>query len=93
MALKPKAKTRKYRDVEERATICAEVSSGLKDMGLDEDDEGVKDLMAVLTKFVCDEGGAVYSGVIDIPLRRLRVEYRLPGRRVERQLVKLGAMK
>lgn len=88
---------RKFRNAEERAEARAEALPRLAELehallgagGAAEEQQGMQTLRAALDKFVAqaDRGGAL-TGAVPLPTLGLRLEYALPGRRVERVFVR-----
>jgi hypothetical protein len=96
---KDKGKEDKFRTVEERKDIVAEVLAKLEEVhliGWDEDDkkyysgfEGVQELLTILREYEKPKLLSGFSGVIKVPELNRNVEYILPIRKVASHGVRL----
>lgn len=79
---------RKYRNRDERLVIRNEVIGQLSQ--LTTSDDAIHKLVDVLDVFVEQEGeGRLLVGTIDLPNIDARIEYKLPGRRVQSHFVRI----
>ena len=82
---------RRFRNQAERELIRDEVAAHIDRLGLPDHVPALRDLKAVVDQFVASANGRVFEGLLSIPeLGDGRmIEYSLPGRRVQRQFVRL----
>ena len=82
---------RRFRNQIERDLIKSEVATSIERLGLPDDISALRDLTAVMDQFVASENGHHFAGFIEIPeLGTGRtIEYSLPGRRFQKQFVRL----
>lgn len=88
---------RKFRNADERAAARADVLPKLDELehallgagGSAEEQQGMQGVRNALDKFVeqADRGGTL-TGAVPLPTLKLRLDYLLPGRRVERVFVR-----
>ena len=84
------APQRKYRNHDEKAAICLEVSKNLVQLPIQDDTcVGLNKLKDVLQAFLDSEKGH-FKGTIPIPELNAIVDYDLPTRRVLRHFVRFG---
>ena len=82
---------RKFRNRAEREAIRVEIAQRAQETGVGQA-EGFGDFAAVLDAFVEDDGGArTYEGSVALPSANATLHYVLPGRRVQRHVVRVAA--
>ena len=84
---------RRFRNRAEREAIRAEVTERAQETGAGQE-EGFGDFAAALDAFVEDDGGSrTFDGTVALPMVNAHIEYSLPGRRVQRHVVRIVADK
>lgn len=80
---------RKFRNAEERHTIVKETLENFERLQVDPDHPAAQELRAALARFEAASDGVTVSGRVELPDHRCVIEYFLPGRRVQRQCVRI----
>jgi hypothetical protein len=82
---------RKYRNLEERMAICQDVIRGLEQLQI-LSHPLIKPLADDLERFVAATAPAhrEFKGVVEIAPMGIKIEYRLPGRRIVPQAVRVS---
>ena len=84
---------RRFRNRAEREAIRVEVAERAQETGAGQE-EGFGEFAAVIDAFVEDDGGSrTFEGTVALPRVSARIEYSLPGRRVQRHVVRIVADK
>ena len=80
---------RRFRNRAERDAIRLEIMARAQETGAGQA-EGFGEFAAVLDAFVQDDGGArTFEGIVALPMANARIEYSLPGRRVQKHVVRI----
>ena len=80
---------RRFRNRAEREAIRVEITERAQETGAGQA-EGFGEFAAVLDAFVEDDGGSrTFEGSVALPVVNARIEYSLPGRRIQKHVVRV----
>lgn len=88
-------KQRKFRNKEERETVCRGIVEEALRNGIMLESESIKELFTILDKYTAETNGMTHHGFINSPEIRQdsAIEYFLPGRRILHPYVRLTSKK